>query len=115
MLPGVKSLLKRSIQYLHILMLQYVKTSSSHSLGILRFEPVEQRVLVEGSGGGAVAAVPLDVGDGVGVLHHLDEPHLVPGGQAAIWDHPVGEIRSMRSVLEELLLGRSINSCSDCT
>lgn len=37
----------------------------SHSLGILGFEPVEQGIFVEGSGGGTVAVVTLDVGDGV--------------------------------------------------
>ena len=65
------------------------RSCSSYSLRILRFEPVEQGILVEGSGGSTVAAVTLDVGDSVGVLHYLDEPHLVPSGQAAIWDHPV--------------------------
>lgn len=63
--------------------------SSSYSLGILRFEPVKQGVLVEGSGSGAVAAVTLDVGYCVRVLHNLDEPHFVPGRQAAVRDHPV--------------------------
>lgn len=63
--------------------------SSSYSLGILRFEPVKQGVLVEGSGSGAVAAVTLDVGNCVRVLHNLDEPHFVPGRQAAVRDHPV--------------------------
>lgn len=60
----------------------------SHSLRILRFEPVEQSILVEGCSGGTVAAVALDICNGVRVLHHLDEPHLVPGGQAAVWYHP---------------------------
>lgn len=64
-------------------------SSSSYSLWILRFEPVEQGVLVEGSRCSTGTAVTLDIGDGVGVLHYLNEPHFVPSGQAAIWDHPV--------------------------
>lgn len=62
---------------------------SPYSLGIFRLQPVQQGVLVEGSGSGAVAAVTLDVGNCVGVLHDLDEPHLVPSWQAAIRGHPV--------------------------
>lgn len=53
---------------------------SSYSLWILGFEPVEQCVLVEGSSGGTVAVVSLDVGDGVRVFHHLNKSHLVPSG-----------------------------------
>lgn len=60
-----------------------------HSLRILGFEPVEQGILVEGSCGGTVTVVSLDVGNGVRVLHDLDESHLVPSGQAAVRDHPV--------------------------
>lgn len=37
----------------------------SFSPWVLGLEPVEQRVLVEGGRGGTVAAVALDVGDGV--------------------------------------------------
>lgn len=62
---------------------------SSYSLRILWFKPVKQSFLVEGSCGGAVTVVQLNVGDGVWVLHNLNEPHLVPSGQAAIWYHPV--------------------------
>lgn len=55
---------------------------------VLGLEPVEQGVLVESGGGGAVAVVALDVGDGVRVLHHLDQARLVPRGEAAVRDHP---------------------------
>uniref|UniRef100_A0A8D3B724 Uncharacterized protein n=1 Tax=Scophthalmus maximus TaxID=52904 RepID=A0A8D3B724_SCOMX len=41
-----------------------------------------QSVLVEGGSGSTVTVVALDVGDGVRVLHDLNEPHLVTGGQA---------------------------------
>lgn len=74
-------------QHRHLLA-AVVPRESQHSLWVLGFEPVEQSVLVEGSSGGTVAVVPLDVGDGVGALDHLDKSHLVPGGQTAIRDHP---------------------------
>lgn len=64
----------------HCLFTEIILGESQHSLWILGFEPVEQSVLVEGSGGSTVAVVSLDVGDGVRALHHLDESHLVPGG-----------------------------------
>lgn len=66
-----------------------------YSLWVLRLEPVEQGIFVEGSSGSTVTAVELDIGDGVRVLHHLDEPHLVSSGQAAIRGHPVSEIDSV--------------------
>jgi len=62
-----------------------------YSLWVLGLEPVEEGVLVEGRRGRTVAVVPLDVGDGVRVLHHLDQTHLVPRGQTPVRDHPVGQ------------------------
>lgn len=88
-----------------------VQSTSSYSLWILRFEPVEQGILVEGSRGSTVAAVALDVCDGVRVLHHLDEPHLVPSGQTAIWDHPVRRV----TVLGCCEGSPYSNNCSYCT
>lgn len=55
---------------------------------VLGLEPVEQSILVEGSRGHHVALVELDVGDGVRVHHHLDQPRLVSCGEAAIRGHP---------------------------
>jgi len=63
--------------------------SSSYSPRILRFEPVEQGILVEGSSSCAVTAVALDVGNGIRVLHYLNEPHFVPSRQASVRNHPV--------------------------
>lgn len=70
-----------------------------YSPWILGLKPVEQGVLVEGSSGRAVAAVPLDVGDRVGALHDLDEPRFVPGGQAAVRDHPDSAGRNRRGLV----------------
>lgn len=55
---------------------------------VLGLEPVEQSVLVEGSRGHHVALVELDVGDGVRVHDHLDQPRPVSCGEAAIRGHP---------------------------
>lgn len=64
------------------------RESCAHSPRVLGFEPVEQRVLVEGSRGHHVALVELDVGDGVRVHDHLNQPCLVACGEAAIRGHP---------------------------
>lgn len=55
---------------------------------VLGLEPVQQSVLVEGSRGHHVALVELDVGDGVRVHDHLNQPRLVSCGEAAIRGHP---------------------------
>ena len=75
-------------------------TCGSVLLGVLGLEPVEDGVLVEGGGGSTGAVVPLNVGDCVRVFHHLDEARFIPGGQAAIRDHPAGggrEVTTLRS------------------
>lgn len=60
----------------------------SPSPRVLGLEPVEQCVLVEGGRGHHVALVELDVGNGVRVHDHLNQPRLVSCGEAAIRGHP---------------------------
>lgn len=84
------------------------KKKLSYSPRILRFQPVEQGILVEGCRSRTVTAVALDVGYSVRVLHDFDEPHFVPSGQAAVRDHPVsaGWIEQNLVSVKALLLKR---------
>lgn len=63
------------------------KPLHSHLPLVLVFEPLMQRVAVELQRP-LEAAFALDLHDGVGVPHHLDQAHAVADGQAAVRQHP---------------------------
>lgn len=59
----------------------------SHLSPVLVLEPLVQRVAVELQRP-LQASFTLDLHDGVGVPHHLDQAHAVADGQAAVRQHP---------------------------
>lgn len=69
-------------------MREQARYSPQLSPRILGLQPVQQRVLVEGSSGCHVALVELDIGNGVRLHDHFDQPRLVARGQAAVRRHP---------------------------
>lgn len=63
------------------------KPFHSHLPLVLVFEPLMQRVAVELQRP-LEAAFALDLHDGVGVPHHLDQTHAVADGETAVRQHP---------------------------
>lgn len=56
------------------------------------FEPVEQSIFVEGCSSGHVAAIFLDVSDGVGRGHNLNQPCAISCCQTTVRHNSVSEI-----------------------
>ena len=71
----------------------YQEKMDSHFSLVLVLEPLMQSVGVELQGS-LQASFTLDLHDGVGATHHLDETHAVSQRQAAIGEHPTDTHRT---------------------
>lgn len=73
----------------------------SHLSFVFILEPLMQRVAVELQRP-LQASFALDLHDGVGVPHHLDQAHAVADGQAAVGQHPGRERTQQRKHQERM-------------